>query len=62
VKFGRPKGKLKNSKFIGEKMVMELKQRGLSARVIAKVMGCSPTPILRILKEKKIKVAVYCII
>jgi len=63
VKFGRPKGKLKNGKFIEEKMVMELKQRGLSARAIAKVMGYFPTPILRILKEKKrIKVPVYCII
>jgi len=53
MKFGRPKGKLKNGKFIDEKMVMELKQLGLSARAIAKVIGCSPTPILRILKEKK---------
>ncbi|MVT13899.1 MAG: DNA invertase Pin [Euryarchaeota archaeon] len=53
VKFGRPRGKLKNGKFIDEKLVMELKQKGLSARAIAKVMGCSPTPILRILKEKK---------
>jgi DNA invertase Pin-like site-specific DNA recombinase len=53
VKFGRPRGKLKNGKFVDEKMVMELKQKGLSARAIAKVMDCSPTPILRILKEKK---------
>jgi len=60
VKFGMPKGKLKNGKFIDEKMIMELKQKGLSARAITKV--CSPTPILRILKEKKIKVAVYGII
>jgi len=44
VKFGRPKGKMKNGKFIDEKMVMELKQKGLSARSIAKIMGCSPTP------------------
>jgi len=53
VKFGRPRGKLKNGKFIDEKMVLELKQKGLSARAISKVMGCSITPVLRILKEKK---------
>ncbi|MFP3257304.1 MAG: recombinase family protein [Candidatus Nanopusillus acidilobi] len=51
VKFGRPRGKLRNGKFIDEKLVMELKQKGLSARAIAKVMGCSPTPILKIIKE-----------
>ena len=53
VKFGRPRGKLMNGKFVEEKMVMELKQKDLSARAIAKVMGCSPTPILGILKENK---------
>jgi DNA invertase Pin-like site-specific DNA recombinase len=51
VKFGRPRGKLMNGKFVDEKMVLELKQKGLSARAIAKVMGCSPTPILKIIKE-----------
>ncbi|MGC9123976.1 MAG: recombinase family protein, partial [Thermoplasmata archaeon] len=35
VKFGRPKGKLKNGKFIDEKIVLELKAKGLSARAIA---------------------------
>jgi len=50
VKFGRPRGKLKNGKFIDEKMVLELKQKGLSARAISKVMGCSITPVLKIIK------------
>jgi DNA invertase Pin-like site-specific DNA recombinase len=50
VKFGRPKGKLKNGKFIDEKIVLELKQKGLSARAISKVIGCSITPILKIIK------------
>jgi DNA invertase Pin-like site-specific DNA recombinase len=50
VKFGRPKGKLKNGKFIDEKMVLELKNKGLSARAISKVIGCSITPILKIIK------------
>jgi hypothetical protein len=30
---------------------MELKQKGLSARAIAKSLECSTTPILRILRE-----------
>jgi len=54
VKFGRPRGKLKNGKFIDEKMVLELKQKGLSARAISKVMGCSITPVLRILKGNEL--------
>jgi len=54
VKFGRPRGKLKNGKFIDEKMVLELKQKGLSARAISKVIGCSITPVLRILKGNKL--------
>ena len=53
VKFGRPWGKLRNKKFTNEKLVMELKQKGLSTRAIAKVMGCSSAPILRILKENR---------
>ncbi len=51
VKFGRPKGKLKNGKFIDEKIVLELKAKGLSARAIAKVLDCSITPVLRIIKN-----------
>jgi len=54
VKFGRPRGKLKNGKFIDEKMVLELKQKGLSARAISKVIGCSITPVLRILKGNEL--------
>jgi DNA invertase Pin-like site-specific DNA recombinase len=54
VKFGRPRGKLKNGKFIDEKMVLELKQKGLSARAISKVMGCSITPVLKIIKGNKL--------
>lgn len=50
VKFGRPRGKLKNGKFIDEKMVLELKNKGLSARSIAKVLDCSITPVLKIIK------------
>ena len=52
VKFGRPKGKLKNGKFIDEKIVLELKAKGLSARAIAKVLDCSITPVLRIIKNE----------
>jgi len=44
----------KNGKFIDEKMVLELKQKGLSARAISKVMGCSITPVLRILKDNEL--------
>ena len=54
VKFGRPalKTSEKNGgKFIDQKKVMELKEKGLSARAIAKIMGCSITPILRILGQ-----------
>jgi len=53
VKFGRPKGKLKNGKFIDEKIVLELKAKGLSARAIAKVLDSSITPVLRIIKNEK---------
>jgi len=51
VKFGRPALKTKNGNFINRRKVMELKERGLSARAIAKSMECSITPILKILKE-----------
>ena len=51
VKFGRPALKTKNGNFIDRRKVMELKERGLSARAIAKSMECSITPILKILKE-----------
>jgi len=40
-----------NGKFINDKLVMELKQKGLSGRAIDKVRGCSFTPILRIIRE-----------
>ncbi|MGC8584878.1 MAG: recombinase family protein [Thermoplasmata archaeon] len=53
IKFGRPKGKLKNGKFIDEKIVLDLKAKGLSARAIAKVLGCSVTPVLRIIKNNE---------
>ena len=53
VKFGRPKGKLKNGKFIDEKIVLELKAKGLSARAIAKVLDCSITPVLRIINNER---------
>ena len=51
VKFGRPALKTRNGSLIDRKKVTELKERGLSARAIAKSMECSITPILKILKE-----------
>ncbi len=51
VKFGRPALKTKSGTFIDPKKVLELKGKGLSARAIAKAIGCSITPILKILKE-----------
>ncbi len=51
VKFGRPALKTRNGSFIDRRKVIELKERGLSARAIAKSMECSITPILKILKE-----------
>ncbi|SJK85542.1 recombinase family protein [Cuniculiplasma divulgatum] len=51
VKFGRPPLKTRNGSFIDRRKVMELKQKGLSARAIAKSLECSTTPILRILRE-----------
>jgi DNA invertase Pin-like site-specific DNA recombinase len=51
VKFGRPPLKTRNGSFIDRRKVMELRQKGLSARAIAKILECSITPILRILRE-----------
>ncbi|MCL5793452.1 MAG: recombinase family protein [Candidatus Thermoplasmatota archaeon] len=51
VKFGRPALKTRSGSFIDRRKVMELKQKGLSARAIAKSLECSTTPILRILRE-----------
>ena len=50
IKFGRPALKTKNGNFIDKKKVMELKEKGLSARAISKFMGCSITPVLKIIK------------
>ena len=51
VKFGRPPLKTRSGTFIDRRKVMELRQKGLSARAIAKSFECSTTPILRILRE-----------
>ena len=51
VKFGRPALKTRNVSFIDKRKVLELKEKGLSARAIAKLLGSSITPVLRILKE-----------
>ena len=51
VKFGRPALKTRNGSFIDRRKVIEMRQKGLSARAIAKSMECSVTPILKILKE-----------
>ena len=56
VKFGRPALKTRNGAFIDRRKVIGLKERGLSARAIAKSMECSITPVLRILKENKLPV------
>jgi DNA invertase Pin-like site-specific DNA recombinase len=53
VKFGRPALKTRNGTFIDQRKVMELKQKGLSARAIAKSLECSTTPILKILRENR---------
>ena len=52
IKFGRPSLKTKNGYFIDKKKVLELKSKGLSARAIAKAIGCSITPVLKIIKEE----------
>ena len=51
IKFGRPALKTRNGSFIDKRKVLELKKKGLSARAIAKLLGSSITPVLRILKE-----------
>ena len=51
IKFGRPALKTRNGSFIDKRKVLELKEKGLSARAIAKLLGSSITPVLRILKE-----------
>ena len=51
VKFGRPALKTRNGSFIDRRKVIELKEKGLSARATAKLLGCSITPVLRILQE-----------
>lgn len=54
VKFGRPSlktSKKNGGKYIDPKKVMEFHNQGLSARSICKLMGCSITPILKILKS-----------
>ena len=53
VKFGRPAMKARNGSFINTRKVLELKQKGLSARAIAKLLECSTTPILKILRENR---------
>ena len=53
VKFGRPALKTRNGSFIDKRKVIELKERGLSARAIAKLLECSTTPILKILRESR---------
>ena len=56
VKFGRPALKTRNGSFIDRKKVLELKDKGLSARAIAKSMECSVTPVLRILRENRLPI------
>ena len=51
VKFGRPALKTRNGSFIDKRKVLELKEKGMSARAIAKLLGSSITPVLKILKE-----------
>ena len=56
IRFGRPPlqiGKGKNARAIDRKVVLEKKSKGLSANAIAKDLGCSKTPILRILREER---------
>ena len=53
IKFGRPRYKTseKNGgKYIDPKKVLELKAKGMSARSISKFMGCSITPVLKIIR------------
>lgn len=52
VKFGRPSLRIKNGKYLDPKKIMELKNQGLSARAIAKFLGCSITPVLKVIKAE----------
>ena len=56
VRFGRPPLKTMNGIFIDRRKVIELKEKGLSARAISKTMECSITPVLRILRENRLPV------
>ena len=56
MKFGRPAVKTRNGNCIDKRKVLELKEKGLSARAIAKSMECSITPVLRILRENRLLV------
>ena len=54
IKFGRPQyktSKKNGGRYIDPKKVIELKQKGMSARAISKFMGCSITPVLQIIKN-----------
>ncbi|OWP55361.1 MAG: DNA invertase Pin [Cuniculiplasma sp. C_DKE] len=55
VKFGRPALKTRNGSFIDRRKVLELKGKGLSARAIAKLLECSTTPVLRVLRENSVQ-------
>jgi DNA invertase Pin-like site-specific DNA recombinase len=52
VKFGRPSLRIKNGKYLDPKKIIELKNQGQSARAIAKFLGCSITPVLKVIKGK----------
>ncbi|EQD28068.1 resolvase domain-containing protein, partial [mine drainage metagenome] len=52
VKFGRPQlktSKKNGSKFVDPRKIMELHEKGLSARAISKSIGCSITPVLKVI-------------
>ncbi|MFG1461123.1 MAG: recombinase family protein [Thermoplasmataceae archaeon] len=54
VKFGRPSlktSKFNGGKYIDPKKVMEFKEKGMSARAISRLMECSITPVLKILRD-----------
>ena len=56
VRFGRPPLKTSNGNFIDRRKIIELNEKGLSARAIAKALGCPIIPVLRILRENKLRV------
>lgn len=43
--------KFNGGKYIDPKKVMEFKEKGMSARAISRLMECSITPVLKILKD-----------